>query len=77
MKRGMGIVHVKRGADDDEVAICILKDPNYRFPDTSRPEILPPAGMTEQRATCLYSNVRPYVRPCYRDVTCPIPRVEE
>lgn len=68
-----GVVVVKQNCDADEISFNILRNEGFVFQQDMLPVIIPAQGMTSARQEYLYRTVRPYVRPCYQDVTCPRP----
>ena len=73
-----GYVFLRKGADDEEVSVQLLRCGVDTGSDLfkTRPAPVQPAGLSQQRQTYLYRNIRPYVRPMYQDATCPAPQEE-
>ncbi|XP_062621644.1 uncharacterized protein LOC134283212 [Saccostrea cucullata] len=69
-------VYVKERTDSVEQKFSLKKIGAPNFDATEIPAILPPAGMTRERQTYLYRNVRPYVRPSHQEDLCPTPTEE-
>ncbi|KAJ8315738.1 hypothetical protein KUTeg_007888 [Tegillarca granosa] len=66
-----GKVFVKENHDSIETSVSILKV--GAVIDGSKPDPIPAAGLSQERAKYLYRVVRPFVRPQYQDSLCPRP----
>ena len=68
-----GIVDAREKLDSEEVQISIFKRgvTAEKVRSTSLPNVIPAAGLSRDRAEYLYTQVRPFVRPAYQDITCP------
>ena len=69
-----GVEHVRRRADDPEVAVKILK--HDWDPFESEPPIIPPPGLSAERQWYLYHKIREFCPEETRDIVCPQPRVQ-
>lgn len=67
------IVSAKKTCDGTEKKIKILKDQKFQFREIRRLDVLPSGGLSESRLSYVYSHVRPFVRPAFREETCPSP----
>ena len=65
-----GTVFAKKATDLPEEEFFIMK---HRELPSAEPCLIKPAGLSENRVKYLYRTVRPFVRPCYQDITCPTP----
>ncbi|KAH3733932.1 hypothetical protein DPMN_040371 [Dreissena polymorpha] len=65
-----GTVFAKKAMDQPEEEFFIMK--HMELPSVE-PCLIKPAGLSENRVKYLYITVRPFVRPCYQDITCPTP----
>ena len=68
---------VKESRDADEQSVDIRRSPNLTFEENQLPEELIPGGLTSVRRKYLYTTVRQFVRPAYKDVTCPPYRLDD
>ena len=68
-----GVVLIKQTPVDEEVEVQMLRDPEYRFTQEDIPRVLLAPGVSRERQTYLYRNVRRYVRDIAKDLTCPRP----
>ncbi|KAJ8318239.1 LOW QUALITY PROTEIN: hypothetical protein KUTeg_003330 [Tegillarca granosa] len=66
-----GKVFVKENHDSIETSVSILKV--GAVIDGSKPDPIPAAGLSQERAKYLYRVVQPFVRPQYQDSLCPRP----
>ena len=66
-----GEVHVRESCSGDRQVIRLLKDTDK--PDGSRPPIVRPKGLSQQRMETLYSEIRPFVTEDHQDVVCQLP----
>ena len=64
---------MKECADGPETSVKILKSDPEALADPVMPDIVPPAGLTEQRENYLFRMVRPFVKDPFKDITCPNP----
>jgi hypothetical protein len=71
-----GIVVARKGCGQPDEEFHILKNPEHRFASVVRPPVVQPGGLSSERARYLFKKVRPYVRPCHQDSTCPRPSEE-
>ena len=70
-----GTVHARKHWNSEETAISLLKR-GFLLADVKKariPTIIKPAGLTAERKQYLYDEIRQFVTPKYRDVTCPSP----
>ncbi|KAH3727961.1 hypothetical protein DPMN_053907 [Dreissena polymorpha] len=65
-----GTVFAKKATDRPEEVFFIMKD---REIPSAEPCLILPAGLSKNRVKYLYRTVRGFVRPCYQNITCPIP----
>ncbi|XP_052224777.1 uncharacterized protein LOC127840404 [Dreissena polymorpha] len=66
----LGTVFAKKATDLPEEEFFIMKHRKLPSAETC---LIKPAGLSENRVKYLYRTVRPFVRPCYQDITCPTP----
>lgn len=66
-----GYVFLKESVDSEETSVSIMKSP-ISDPH-ARPILITPPGLSRDRQTYLYRNVRPYVRPLHQEEVCPTP----
>ena len=68
-----GVVHAKENLTSDVVKIPIFKRgiTAAKVCQASPPTVIPAAGLSQERARYLYTQVRPYVTPGFQDITCP------
>ena len=70
-----GSVFVRKSWNSEESVVNILKR-GVTIAKVKRarlPRTLLPAGITEERKKYSYEEIRPFVSPQYRDITCPRP----
>ena len=72
-----GYVFVKKGADDNEVKIDLLKKRSTALNITGLPTVLPDAGFSAERKKYLYRTLRQYVRPVNQENFCSSETVNE
>ncbi|XP_065195728.1 uncharacterized protein LOC135827131 [Sycon ciliatum] len=68
-----GIVDVKKLVDDNFTPVAILKTAAEQVQAAGLPNVLPPGGMSRERQTYLYKEIRPYVADQWQDEVCPAP----
>ena len=68
-----GIVSVKQVLHGEEKAQSILSTSVEAILAAGLPRGIPPAGMSVDRQTYLYKNVRQHVAAPFQDVLCPKP----
>lgn len=66
-----GYVFLKESVDSEETSVSIMKSPI--LDPHARPILITPPGLSRDRQTYLYRNVRPYVRPLHQEEVCPTP----
>ena len=68
-----GIIHAREKLNSEVVQIPIFKRgiTAEKVRRASIPAVIPAAGLSHDRAQYLYTQVRPFVRPSYQDITCP------
>ena len=68
-----GMVHAKESFDSAETHVSIFKRgvSAEKVRNARLPKVLSPGGMSRERQQYLYSQVRPFVRPEFQDITCP------
>jgi len=68
-----GKVHFKEHANSAEKEISIFKKDvtAAKVRKAKLPNVTSPAGLSRERQEYLYKEVRLYVKPEYRDITCP------
>lgn len=68
-----GVVHVRPTLTSAETQVLIFKRgvTAAKVQKATLPEIISPAGLSQERQQYLYSQIRPFVRPEFQDVTCP------
>lgn len=64
-----GMVLVRKTAESNEEAINIFKGGDVTV---ERPPPVAAAGLSRERMGYLAKHVRPYLRDCNKDVTCPV-----
>ena len=70
-----GIVHAKERIDSTETHVSIFKRgvSVRKVRNAGLPRSLSPAGLSQERQQYLYTQIRPFVRPDFQDITCPSP----
>jgi hypothetical protein len=70
-----GIVHAKERIDSTETHVSIFKRgvSVREVRNAGLPRSLSPAGLSQERQQYLYTQIRPFVRPDFQDITCPSP----
>ena len=68
-----GFVHARERLTSEVVHIPILKRgiTTEKVRCVSLPRVIPPAGLSHDRAHYLYTQIRPFISPQYQDITCP------
>ncbi|CAC5399423.1 unnamed protein product [Mytilus coruscus] len=68
----VGFVFARETLDQPEKRLVFLKE-SANLPEmfTTLPEVIQPAGLTEERRRYLYNEVRPFVQFNFRDEFCP------
>ncbi|CAG2218216.1 unnamed protein product [Mytilus edulis] len=68
----VGVVFARETLDQPEKRLVLLKE-SANLPEllTTLPEVIQPAGLTEERRRYLYNEVRPFVQFNFRDEFCP------
>ena len=69
-----GHVFVKERSDTVERDIDLLKEPWTPDADT-KPDVVPPKGLSPDRQWYLYEQIRPFCPPDDQDSVCPLPSV--
>ena len=60
-----GIVAVKKAVDAPSTDMQILKTSKEALCEAGLPEVIPPAGLTEERKRYLFKEIRPHVLPAF------------
>lgn len=71
-----GFTGVKASCNTSEETIVPLLKRGVTIEQVKRaplPNIIPPAGLSQERKKYLYEQIRPHVRPEFQDITCPHP----
>ncbi|CAG2220725.1 unnamed protein product [Mytilus edulis] len=68
----VGVVFARETLDQPEKRLALLKE-STNVPEllTTLPEVIQPAGLTEERMRYLYNEVRPFFQYNFRDEFCP------
>ncbi|CAC5416059.1 unnamed protein product [Mytilus coruscus] len=68
----VGVVFARETLDQPEKRLVLLKE-SANLPEllTTLPEVIQPAGLTEERRSYLYNEVRPFVQFNFCDEFCP------
>lgn len=72
-----GYVFVKTASDQPEKKIRILSDTRWSLDPEILPNIVQPAGLSDERKLYLYEKIREFCRPEVRDQVCPNPRRDD
>ena len=69
-----GVIHAKEHLESPEVKISIFKRGvnAVKVRSAGIPDEISPGGLTRERQEYLYTQVRPFMRPGYEDITCPL-----
>ncbi|VDI55847.1 Hypothetical predicted protein [Mytilus galloprovincialis] len=69
----VGVVFARETLDQPEKRLALLKE-STNVPELLKtlPEVIQPAGLTEERMRNLYNEVRPFVQYNFRDEFCPL-----
>ena len=67
-----GIVKLQENASSEKIAVDITK-PKVKIDHTQMPKLIIPTGLSIDRQTYLYEQIRVFCEPEYADVTCPPP----
>ena len=68
-----GVVYAKQAYDLSEVRLSIFKRgvSAAKVQNAGLPELLSPARLSQERQQYLYTQIRPFEKPPFQDITCP------